>query len=279
MTDRPKSDRPPAAIDPGDPLSMAVGMREGDAVDLVRAAVRDGRLALAYQPIVQAKRPDRIAFYEGLIRIFDPSGRVIPARDFIGAVEALPLGREIDTIALRLGLQCLADQPDIRLSINLSARSIGYPPWMTALRTGLMRHPTVGERLVLELTERSAMQLPEIVTTFMSDLAREGISFALDDFGAGHTCLRHLRQFQFDMLKIDAAFIRGIARDPDNQVVTRAICMIAEQFDMFTVAEAVEREDDARWLTENGLDCLQGYYYAAPTLQPPWMQPEDLRRA
>ena len=70
--------------------------------------------------------PKRAAFYEGLIRIMDPSGRIIPAADFIGAVETRELGRKIDCLALEMGLDTLAAEPGIRLSINMSARSIGY---------------------------------------------------------------------------------------------------------------------------------------------------------
>jgi len=112
--------------------------------------------------------------------------------------------------------------------------------------------------------------VPELVMQAMRDLQRLGISFALDDFGAGYTALRHLKEFQFDILKIDGQFIRGIAQDPDNQVLTRAIIAIAQQFDMFTVAEFVESQADAMALGDLGVDFLQGYYFAAPTMEPPW---------
>ncbi|OWU86683.1 diguanylate phosphodiesterase [Oceanicola sp. 22II-s10i] len=253
--------------------------RGADVLLSVRETVAHGQLALAYQPVMQAGRTDRVAFYEGLARVYDPGGRIIPARDFIAAIEETETGRDLDVQALAIGLQVLAEQPDVRLSINMSARSIGYPDWMRTLKRGLMHDPTVAERLILEITESSAMRVPELVTNFMSRLARQGISFALDDFGAGFTSFRYLRDFQFDLIKIDGQFIRGIAQNPDNQVLTRALSMIAEQFDMFTVAEAVERAEDAAWLITNGIDCLQGYYYAAPTIHPPWEEAADSRSA
>jgi predicted signal transduction protein with EAL and GGDEF domain len=70
--------------------------------------------------------------------------------------------------------------------------------------------------------------------------ACDGISFALDDFGAGYTAFRYFRDFFFDMIKIDGQFIRGIASNPDNQVLTQALASIGKHFDMFTVAESVE---------------------------------------
>jgi len=259
----------------GDPLDAAVAARRRAMPAMVRDAVARGRVALAYQPVVQALRPERVAFYEGLIRVFDPQDRIVPAREFMAAVEPTATGREIDCLALDMGLQALAAAPDLRLSINMSARSIGYPRWLRRLRQGLMRDATAGERLILEISERSAMQVPELVTTFMADFARQGVSFALDDFGAGRTSLRHLRDFRFDLMKIDGDCVRGVAHDADNQVLVGAVCAIADQFDLFTVAEAVEREEDAAWLTAAGINCLQGYFFAAPTVRPPWQAPEE----
>ena len=176
----------------------------------------------------------------------------------------------LDCLSLEHGLQTLSANPGIRLAINLSARSIGYPQWRKVLQRGLARDKTVAERLILEITEASAMLVPELVVQAMRDLHALGITFALDDFGAGYTALRYLKQFHFDILKIDGQFIRGIAQDADNQVLTRAIVAIAQQFDMFTVAECVERRQDAEVLADLGVDCLQGFYFAAPSISPPW---------
>jgi EAL domain-containing protein (putative c-di-GMP-specific phosphodiesterase class I) len=259
------------------PLSYAVTMRDRSVMQMVSDAVQRKRVLMAYQPVVQALRPDRVAFYEALIRVQDETGRIIPARDFIARVEEMEIGRLLDCIALDKGLKALAEEPALRLSVNMSARSIGYEKWMRTLRRGLQRDPTVAERLILEITESSAMTVPELVVSFMSQLSARGISFALDDFGAGQTSFRYLRDFCFDILKIDGQFIRGIHANADNQVLTRALLSVAEQFDMFTVAEFVENAADAAYLTDLGVDCLQGYYYAAPTVHPPWRESEAWR--
>jgi EAL domain-containing protein (putative c-di-GMP-specific phosphodiesterase class I) len=257
----------------GSPLDCAITSRDRDALFMVNAALTHRETMLAFQPVVQSKHPDKIAFYEGLIRVLDETGRIIPARDFIDAVEATETGRILDCVALETGLRTLQRNPQIRLSINMSARSIGYPRWTRSLRQGLQSSPTLGERLILEITERSAMTVPELVVRFMSDLRRRGITFALDDFGAGYTSLRYLRDFQFDVIKIDGAFVRGVHGNADNQVLTRAMVEIARQFDMFTVAENVENLADSRWLTGIGVDCQQGYFHGAPTVHQPWNTP------
>ncbi|MDU8928748.1 EAL domain-containing protein [Alisedimentitalea sp. MJ-SS2] len=253
-----------------DPVSYAVQSRNKSVLQTVDDAVRHKQVMLAFQPVVQAKRPEFAAFYEGLLRVRDESGRIIPAGEFIHQIETTETGRIMDCLALEQGLAVLAEHPRLRLSINMSARSIGYDRWMRTLKRGLHRDATAAERLILEITESSAMNAPELVVNFMEPLQSKGISFALDDFGAGFTSFRYLKDFFFDVLKIDGQFIRGIHCDPDNQVLTRALVSIAQQFDMFTVAEFVESAENAAYLTAIGVDCLQGYYYGAPTVHPIW---------
>lgn len=261
------------------PLDFAVRSRDQNTMEMVRQALRRKNVMLAYQPVVRADRLHRPAFYEGLIRVMDETGRIIPAREFIEVVETDEMGRIIDCLALEMGLAALSEEPGLRLSINMSARSIGYKRWMQTLSHGLQIDPTAGERLILEITESSAMLMPELVISFMAELQSMGISFALDDFGAGYTAFRFFKDFYFDIVKIDGQFIRNIHQDSDNQVLTKALVSIAEQFEMFTVAECVEDAEDVHFLESIGIDCLQGYYFGAPTTAPPWRQASEQKRA
>lgn len=260
------------------PLNVAITAAARETMTMVREALRRKDVMLAFQPVMQTARPGKPAFYEGFIRVLDGGGRVIPARDFMGTVETSELGRIIDCLSLEMGLQALERQPNLRMAINMSARSIAYPNWMRTLRRGLKSCPTAGERLILEISEESAMVMPEIVGVFMQDLQRQGISFALDDFGAGLTSFRALKQFLFDFIKIDGQFIRGIADSPDNQCMTRALLGVAHEFDMHAVAESVESARDAEVLAAMGMDCMQGYYFGAPSVTPPWKVPREKRK-
>ena len=261
------------------PLGVAISVADAATIAMVVDAVRSRRLRLAYQPIVLSRDPAKVAFYEGLIRVMEPNGRIIPAKDFMGVVENHELGREIDCLALDYGLKALARHADLRISINMSARSIGYAKWMWTLKRGLEQNATIGERLILEVTEGSAMTVPELVLSFMDQVQRRGVSFALDDFGAGYTAIRYFKDFNFDILKIDGQFIRKINRDPDNQALTKAMLAIGKHFDMFTVAESVETPEEAECLRALGVDCQQGYLYGAPTVKPPWSREAMARSA
>jgi EAL domain-containing protein (putative c-di-GMP-specific phosphodiesterase class I) len=258
------------------PVEAAIAERDRGTLDMVERALERGDAVLAYQPVIRAGGSG-VAFHEGLIRILDETGRIIPAGDFMGAVEDRDLGRRIDCAALLAGLRALCADPGLRLSINMSARSVGYPKWTEILRGFVDRHPEAVERLILEITENSVMLMPEIVQVFMEDLQDKGVTFALDDFGAGHTAFRHLKQFCFDILKIDGQFSRAVHEDSDNQVLTEALISLARHFDMLVVSEAVETRGEAEWLARAGVDCLQGYYFAAPSLTEPRIARENLR--
>jgi EAL domain-containing protein (putative c-di-GMP-specific phosphodiesterase class I) len=259
-------------VPPGeeDPVSFAVSRRDSDVLAVVQEAVAHRQTLLAYQPIVRAT-DGHPGLYEGLIRVLDSTGRAIPAREFMPQLEETEAGREIDVQALSMGVQTLRAHPDLRLSINMSARSIGYRPWQDCLRRALNASPTLGERLVLEISEESAMTVPELVARFMSELHSAGVCFALDDFGSGRSAIRHFRDFDFDMVKIAGRFVRGLSRHPDNRALCGALISVARHFEMLVVAKSVENAPDAEATRALGADCLQGYYFAAPTTRPDWM--------
>jgi EAL domain-containing protein (putative c-di-GMP-specific phosphodiesterase class I) len=249
---------------PLDPLQFAFASRDRDVLTMVRASLAAGHAQLAFQPVIAAGTTGAIAFYEGLIRLRDNGGRVIPAHQFVETIEDTDLGREIDCASLRLGFDMLAANPNLRLSINMSARSIADGDWRRIMDRRLKENPRLGERLILEISETSAMLLHEVVIRFMAEMQPRGVAFALDDFGGGMTAFRHLKDFFFDMVKIDRCFIRDIDALPDNQVLTEALITVAHQFEMFAVAEGVETEAELLLLQSLGIDCLQGYYFGVP---------------
>lgn len=263
----------PIQMPPGveNPLNAAVANRDRNTLAMVSDALKHNQTLLAFQPVMVAKDSMRVGFYEGLIRVIDDTGRIIPAKDFMPVVERSELGREIDVNALNMGLRTLHENPNVRLSINMSARSIGYERWIQTLNRWLKKNPTIGERLIMEITEGSAMDQPELVIDFMDRLSARGVCFALDDFGAGYTALRYLKDFYFDVLKIDMQFCHGIADDRDTQVLTQAMIHIGRHFDMLVVAEGVERAQDVEVLIQMGVDCLQGFYFSAPQVRPSWL--------
>lgn len=249
------------------PLGVMVAGQDHDVIAMVSQALDQKRLRLAYQPVVLARDPSKIAFYEGLVRVLDPGNRVIPAKDFITQVETASLGRQLDCVALEIGIRALASHPRLRLSINMSARSIGYQDWKAVLRQGLAKYPAIASRLILEISESSAMMVPEIVVAFMDEFQRDGIAIALDNFGSGQMAIRYFREFFFDIVKIDRQFTRGIDQDPDGQAIVSALIGMSKHFNMVTVSEAVETVAEAETLRNLGVDCFQGFLFGAPSMK------------
>ena len=259
------------------PLSEAVAQQEGTTLETVREALAQKRLILAFQPVVQTAHLDQVAFYEGLIRVLDQKGRIIPAREFIKIVTKCEIGRTIDTLVLEKGFEAIASTKTTRVSLNMSARSIGCPNWNAALHEGLRKDPTAGERLIIEISEQCASAVPEMVGKFMDKLHALGVSFALDNFGSGFASYQVVKDHFFDMLKIDESFVKGIHSDPDKRAIVRSMALLAHELDLFTVAKNVETHEDAETLMDIGVDCMQGYYFGAPTIKPYW-EKEDPRQ-
>ncbi len=260
-----KFDRDPALASPFD---AAISAQDRETMSMVTLALKERRMRLAFQPVVYAADPSTIGFFEGFIRLLNQRDQVIPARDFMGAVEQNQLGRDIDCAALQMGLMALQRNPQIRVSINMSARSVGYRPWANILRKALRDSPRLGRNLILEITESSTLQVPDVLKPFMTEMRDHGIVFALDDFGADLTSLRLLRELRFEIAKIDGALVKNVDESPDRQAVARAAIAIAQALEMYVVAEAVETEGEANWLRDAGVGCLQGYLFGPPTVTP-----------
>jgi EAL domain-containing protein (putative c-di-GMP-specific phosphodiesterase class I) len=235
--------------------------RPGDLSRLVREALEHHRVRMEFQPVRMVGSLSRPALHEGFVRILDGAGQIMPAGRFMGAVEESTLGRELDCVALRLGLQALRTHPSLRLALNASARSLGNSAWRATLEEGVREF---GSRLVLELGEGSATLLPDRVARFMAELRPRGVCFVLDDHGIGPLSLRQLRDFGFDGVKIDRSFVRDIDGSADDQALVGALVTVAHRFGMFAIAKGVETEAQAAQLRALGVDGLQGFLYGRP---------------
>ncbi len=231
----------------------------------VQKAIKEDRIILHYQPVIRSDSKDFIAFYEALSRIRMPNGTIVPAGQYMPFVENTPVGRILDRKSLEICTQTLADQPDLRLSVNMSLHSMTDLKWLDIFEATAKE---VGERLILEITETAAMHDAEMTAAFMRRARKSGCSIAIDDFGTGSTSMRYLRDFLFDIIKIDGMFIRNLHRCSDNQVFVEEMLKISEHFGMFSVAEFVETDKDASMARKLGIDCLQGYLIGKPDDKP-----------
>lgn len=236
--------------------------REALAGQSVIAAIADNRLRLAFQPVVDAKSR-KPAFFEALVRIENKDGGLVDAKDFILATERLGLVRLVDHRTLALALTAL-ETHDVTLSINISGDTCHDPAWLSALSTAIEINPSLAARLIIEITESHVSIQTDEIREFVEAVHGLGVRVAVDDFGAGYTSFRILKDLPFDIIKIDGDYARNMRGDPRDQVFVRSLVSIAQAVNAQTVVEWVDDADTADLLAAWNVDFLQGYGFGKP---------------
>ena len=235
--------------------------------DSVISALNERRVELAFQPIVSAKT-GVTAFYEALLRVRLADGSIVVPGDILPIAEKSGLVRLLDQRVLELALVRLAEDPSLRVSVNASIATLHDPEWPDWLASATNVYPGVAERLTIEITESTMIEDFDTTRRLITACKTLGIKLAMDDFGAGHTSFRNLRQLDFDMVKIDGVFVRNIAKSADDRFFVRTLTDLAKHLGLEIVAEWVEDEATAALLREWGVDYFQGSFFGAAEAAP-----------
>lgn len=235
-------------------------------VDEVIRALNERRMTLALQPIVQSGKREP-AFYECLLRMKKADGTYVPAGEFITVAERLGLARLIDHRVIELAISLLNSAPNLTLSMNVSGETAtDDTDWLTLLR-GLTRgDKSLANRLMVEITETTALTEIEKSIEFVRSVKEIGCHVAIDDFGAGYSSFKNLRHLDVDMVKIDGSFVKDMATSRDDRVLVQTLVDLARNFSMKTVAEWVGNEETADLVEKAGVDFMQGFYFGMPQL-------------
>jgi EAL domain-containing protein (putative c-di-GMP-specific phosphodiesterase class I) len=236
----------------------------------VRAALGQDRLLFAFQPVVCATS-GRIDYFECLLRMRDDDGRLVPCGEFIAAAEENGLIGLIDRYVLDHAFAELAAHGGVRFGFNVSGRTAGDRPWLRTIMALLRHRPEDARRLVVEITETAALDDFDESVRFVETLRHAGCRVALDDFGAGHTSLRHLQALVVDIVKIDGSFVRSLPARRENRIILRHLLRLTRSFGLGTVAECVETAEEATLLREEGVGYMQGYHFGRPTIERSWL--------
>jgi EAL domain-containing protein (putative c-di-GMP-specific phosphodiesterase class I) len=164
---------------------------------------------------------------------------------------------------LELVLAELAADPNLKASVNVSAAATLEGDWAVNLGALVRGSQNVAERLIVEITEPAAIDDFEQVRGFVSRLKDLGCRVAMDDFGAGHTSFRNLRNLGLDIVKIDGAFVQNVTSSNEDRAYVHMLIDLSRRLGVHTVAEWVQDEAAARLLTEWGCDYLQGALFGA----------------
>ncbi len=230
----------------------------------LRTAVIADAVDAHFQPIVRL-RDGAVLGFEALARWNDcdlgfvsPSV-FVPLAEERGFIDALS-----ETLLRRAAEAALSWPRDLFLSFNLSSAQLMDTGTSGSILSTLARVGLDPHRLELEITETAVMTSADTADRIITDLRAHGVRISLDDFGTGQSSLGRLRDFTFDKVKIDRAFISQITTDRASEHIVKAIIAMCDGLDLQVVAEGIETVEDAAKLKTLGCGMGQGYYYGKP---------------
>ena len=247
--------------------SMREQARERLALEeSLRHGVSDGAIELRLQPIVQLHNRQLMGF-EALARWNHPQRGLLKPGLFIAAAEDSGLIEEIDLLILQSACvavgrwQKLPGLEALRLSVNVSARTLGASNLVERIRPILLSSGITPTQVSLEITETSLVDDIQLTASTIQGLRQLGLKLAIDDFGTGYSSLLYLKRFPVGMLKIDQSFVADLGRDPEDEAIAQAIVSLAGALGVRVVAEGVETATQEKLLLEMGCHDGQGYRY------------------
>ncbi|MFF7992170.1 putative bifunctional diguanylate cyclase/phosphodiesterase [Kitasatospora xanthocidica] len=240
------------------------------------SAIAESAFQLYYQPIVDLRTGDLVAF-EALVRWpHDRRGMVLPD-EFIALAEEsgqiVPLGAWVleraaqeaaawhaASSATRAG----TGRPPLRVNVNVSARQFRDAGFVDVVRHAIATSGIDPRTLVLELTESVLMRRDDRIHADMATLSDLGVGIAIDDFGTGYSSLSYLREFPISLLKIDKSFIDGLGHSTQQYALVEGITRIADTLGVQVIAEGIEHPEQRDLLAAMGCPLGQGYLFAHP---------------
>jgi diguanylate cyclase (GGDEF)-like protein/PAS domain S-box-containing protein len=251
-----------------DPEMQAVVVARSELEAGLRKALHANQFVLHYQP--QVSNGHRILGVEALVRWVHPLRGVVSPAEFIPLAEEtgliLPLGDWVLQEAcsqLVLWASC-PEMKHLTVAVNVSARQFNQDNFFTQVLAVLERTGADPRRLKLELTESLLVTNVEGVIVKMRSLKDYGVEFSLDDFGTGYSSLAYLKRLPLDQLKIDQGFVRNILTDSNDAAISKMVIVLADSLGLDVIAEGVETQAQAQFLSDQGCRSCQGYLFSRP---------------
>jgi diguanylate cyclase (GGDEF)-like protein/PAS domain S-box-containing protein len=248
----------PGTVDPSARLKLVTRLRK---------AVESQRWTLHYQPVVELAT-GRMLGVEALIRWIEPDGTMVPPGEFVPLAEELGLIESIgDWVVKELIYQCGVWRElgiDLETGFNLSPRQFWQPDLAHRILERIRGGGLDPAKVVVEITETSAMMDPDRAQEILWDLHHGGLKIAIDDFGTGYSSLSRLREVPVEILKIDRSFVSGVDKDEQAASIVSAFIELGRGLGMTTLAEGIETEGELGFLVEQGCVLGQGFLFSRP---------------
>ncbi len=261
-----------------DSEKISYRMEELRQASHIRHALKEDRLMLFQQPIVNLADARTVVHSEVLVRMVDEQGSLVVPGAFIPVAERHGLMQEVDRWIInhlfelegdrlrswKAPIDSLKSRGGFVYTINLSGASLTDPNFLQFVQEQLRKHRIPGGAIAFEITETQVITHLDRAAELIRSLKELGCSFLLDDFGSGMSSFGYLKCLPVDYLKIDGTFVKDIATDPIDRSMVNMINEIGHIMGLATVAEYAENEEVLELLQDMGVDMAQGYGIAEP---------------
>jgi EAL domain-containing protein (putative c-di-GMP-specific phosphodiesterase class I) len=234
-------------------------------IDLQRALDRN-ELVVAYQPKIECKSGAPAGF-EALVRWNHPSKGIIMPGHFISVAEEAGLINALTSQVFDQSLDWFSKsfpESGLKLSLNISAKSLVDFHMADSLSSLCRQYHVASERIVLELTETSAMIDPILSLDLMTRFRVKGFELSIDDFGTGYSSMVQLVRLPFSEIKVDRSFVLKAQQSQESRTIIKSIIDLGHSLGLVVTAEGVEDIDTFNYLISLGCDLAQGYFIARP---------------
>ena len=229
-----------------------------------------GCIEVFYQPEIRTMTRE-ICGVEALARWRDPQHGMISPGVFVPVLEDAHLSPQLDLYVIeqvcRHIVQMRTDIPDwriLRVSVNLSRSDFRLLDMVQAVENVRLRYDVPRQMINIEVTERALGDDEKFLQGEIARFRAAGYEVWMDDFGSGYSSLNNIKDYVFDVLKIDMNFLRSFETNPKSAIVIRSIVNMAKELGMHTLAEGVETEAQFEFLREIGCEKVQGYLFSPP---------------
>lgn len=234
----------------------------------LQSALENEQFILYYQPIINADN-DQITNIEVLLRWQHPDHGLLSPDLFLSLCENTGLIVPLGSWVLRSACEQLKKwhamgYPKLNLSVNISPRQLNYPGFLELITEVLHINDISSSCLQLEITENIILQNVESNIKLLKILSDLGIQLSLDDFGTGYSSLNYLKQFPFNILKIDKTFVADMTTNITSFAIVESIIALGKSLGLTLIAEGVESENQLYMLKKMRCDKVQGYLYSKP---------------
>ena len=231
-------------------------------------AIKEGYLKAYYQPVVWSKGR-ALCGAEALARWVDPKYGFLSPAKFVPALESAQLIYKLDKEILRLVCQDIRYNldnglPVLPVSINFSRADFGLIDIVDVVTSTADNYQAPHELIHVEITESALTNEEDTLKNTIVRLHEKGFATWLDDFGSGYSSFNVLKDYEFDVLKLDMAFLTGFGENAKSRSLIRSVINMADQIGMKTLCEGVETMEQAAFLEEAMCGRLQGYLYGKP---------------